>query len=245
MFCVDVQSGQARIEHAETWDRTGDLQIFGLTLSQMSYRGLMSIACMPLEIVLSHNLKSQSHFFCEVCHILSKHFQQALASIHVNVLRIISLLRTCVGPLTANTQLGNFCEFSGEREQREAVCSSTSKWPVVSFVIPSAKTQQCDPLNKNCFLWCMLIANVFSTECGGWRIACIAACFVKHLWHVTFKPMPARCSIHVFSTKSQGGSHIARLWRWASSVSLTTSTGSFLLHTRKGASHIRQTRIFE
>ena len=24
---------------AETWDRTGDLQIFGLTLSQLSYRG--------------------------------------------------------------------------------------------------------------------------------------------------------------------------------------------------------------
>ena len=27
---------------AETRDRTGDLQIFGLTLSQLSYRGLVS-----------------------------------------------------------------------------------------------------------------------------------------------------------------------------------------------------------
>ena len=26
-------------EVAETWDRTGDLQIFSLTLSQLSYRG--------------------------------------------------------------------------------------------------------------------------------------------------------------------------------------------------------------
>ncbi len=28
--------------HAETWDRTGDLQIFGLTLSKLSVRGLIT-----------------------------------------------------------------------------------------------------------------------------------------------------------------------------------------------------------
>ena len=32
---------------AETRDRTGDLQIFGLTLSQLSYRGLM----MPEDVI--------------------------------------------------------------------------------------------------------------------------------------------------------------------------------------------------
>ena len=30
---------QSMTEHAETRDRTGDLQIFSLTLSQLSYRG--------------------------------------------------------------------------------------------------------------------------------------------------------------------------------------------------------------
>ena len=30
---------QSMAEHAETPDRTGDLQIFSLTLSQLSYRG--------------------------------------------------------------------------------------------------------------------------------------------------------------------------------------------------------------
>ena len=30
----------ADLEHAATRDRTGDLQIFGLTLSQLSYHGL-------------------------------------------------------------------------------------------------------------------------------------------------------------------------------------------------------------
>ena len=73
---------------------------------------------------------------------------RALASIHVNVLRIFNLLQTCVGSLTAHTQRG---DFSGEREQREAVCLSRLRCHVVSFVIPSAKTQQCDPLNKNVF----------------------------------------------------------------------------------------------
>ena len=39
-----AQNGYLRIAdgHAETRDRTGDLQIFGLTLSQLSYRGLMT-----------------------------------------------------------------------------------------------------------------------------------------------------------------------------------------------------------
>ena len=32
-----------RREHAETRDRTGDLQIFGLTLSQLSYRGSVCV----------------------------------------------------------------------------------------------------------------------------------------------------------------------------------------------------------
>ena len=33
-----------QLQNAETRDRTGDLQIFGLTLSQLSYRGLASVA---------------------------------------------------------------------------------------------------------------------------------------------------------------------------------------------------------
>ena len=52
---VYVQS--ARIELAETRGRTGDLQIFGLTLSKLSYRGLVSIARMSLNIALSDNLE--------------------------------------------------------------------------------------------------------------------------------------------------------------------------------------------
>ena len=37
-------------QHAETRDRTGDLQIFSLTLSQLSYRGLIELA--PFFITL-------------------------------------------------------------------------------------------------------------------------------------------------------------------------------------------------
>ena len=41
-------------EHAETRDRAGDLQIFGLTLSQLSYRDLM-------EVRLSQSERSTHH----------------------------------------------------------------------------------------------------------------------------------------------------------------------------------------
>ena len=37
-----ISSTHGDTEHAETRDRTGDLQIFSLTLSQLSYRGLWS-----------------------------------------------------------------------------------------------------------------------------------------------------------------------------------------------------------
>ena len=33
------ETSRAHMKNAETRDRTGDLQIFGLTLSQLSYRG--------------------------------------------------------------------------------------------------------------------------------------------------------------------------------------------------------------
>ena len=37
---------EGKLRNAETRDRTGDLQIFGLTLSQLSYRGLtIVISC--------------------------------------------------------------------------------------------------------------------------------------------------------------------------------------------------------
>ena len=35
-----IDPPSACVQHAETRDRAGDLQIFGLTLSQLSYRGL-------------------------------------------------------------------------------------------------------------------------------------------------------------------------------------------------------------
>ena len=37
-----------RAKDAETWDRTGDLQIFSLTLSQLSYRGYEYCAETPV-----------------------------------------------------------------------------------------------------------------------------------------------------------------------------------------------------
>ena len=42
---MQASAGQPTSEksHAETRDRTGDLQIFSLTLSQLSYRGLILI----------------------------------------------------------------------------------------------------------------------------------------------------------------------------------------------------------
>ena len=39
MFCTTSGENQNSTRNAETRDRTGDLQIFGLTLSQLSYRG--------------------------------------------------------------------------------------------------------------------------------------------------------------------------------------------------------------
>ncbi len=38
--CVRMQARNCRVQYAETRDRTGDLQIFSLTLSQLSYRGI-------------------------------------------------------------------------------------------------------------------------------------------------------------------------------------------------------------
>ena len=40
-----ITNGCPTIEYAETRDRTGDLQIFSLTLSQLSYRGSAINAC--------------------------------------------------------------------------------------------------------------------------------------------------------------------------------------------------------
>ena len=37
---LNVQRLFRIVENAEAWGRAGDLQIFGLTLSQLSYRGL-------------------------------------------------------------------------------------------------------------------------------------------------------------------------------------------------------------
>ena len=37
---LNIQRPFRIVKNAEAWDRAGDLQIFGLTLSQLSYRGL-------------------------------------------------------------------------------------------------------------------------------------------------------------------------------------------------------------
>ena len=102
-----VQDRQEK-QPAETRDRTGDL-----LPTELSRLGFNSAHATQHSIVKQ---SEESDFACGVCDILSKHFQQALAGIHVNVLRIFSLLPICVGPLTAHTQRSNFCEFSGERK---------------------------------------------------------------------------------------------------------------------------------
>ena len=51
MLCDLQQFRPQPLSHAETRDRTGDLQIFSLTLSQLSYRGL------------------ESKYFCSISHI--------------------------------------------------------------------------------------------------------------------------------------------------------------------------------
>ena len=48
IYCAIIQSVNMK-KHAETRDRTGDLQIFSLTLSQLSYRGMGSMSWMTLE----------------------------------------------------------------------------------------------------------------------------------------------------------------------------------------------------
>ena len=48
MECLhdDLPKGSTGLQYAETRDRTGDLQIFSLTLSQLSYRGHVTIGSM-------------------------------------------------------------------------------------------------------------------------------------------------------------------------------------------------------
>ena len=58
----------ARKQNAETRDRTGDLQIFSLTLSQLSYRGYVLNA--------RHNLSRKMTFPTERCRRLALHVKQ-------------------------------------------------------------------------------------------------------------------------------------------------------------------------
>ena len=60
---LDVDSTHStltEIQHAETRDRTGDLQIFSLTLSQLSCRGLCYKACELFLLEIPSNKSSKS-----------------------------------------------------------------------------------------------------------------------------------------------------------------------------------------
>ena len=67
--------------HAETRDRTGDLQIFSLTLSQLSYRGGWALTwCEPVGSLLANSELPQKSRLNALSHVQDLGFPSHLLS---------------------------------------------------------------------------------------------------------------------------------------------------------------------
>ena len=64
-----IKEDKAEEAHAETWDRTGDLQIFSLTLSQLSYRGIGLVQADPIKTFVWEHHSGPPQFLPRNSHV--------------------------------------------------------------------------------------------------------------------------------------------------------------------------------
>ena len=111
MFCTTSGENQNSTRNAETRDRTGDLQIFGLTLSQLSYRG---------DRAILHNAKSYPVSQTQLANSVAK---PHLRRLDLSTLKLIASLRPQV--LRTHPHQAN----AAEKFEFNYLLRSAARWP--------------------------------------------------------------------------------------------------------------------
>ena len=108
---VAIRCKAAKSSNAETRDRTGDLQIFGLTLSQLSYRG---------DRAILHNAKSYPVSQTQLANSVAK---PHLRRLDLSTLKLIASLRPQV--LRTHPHQAN----AAEKFEFNYLLRSAARWP--------------------------------------------------------------------------------------------------------------------